>query len=113
MLLASDRVEDALAEAEAVLAQDSGSPDGLALRVAVRSRQGEQERAIADALAALEADPRHRNALSLLAGIRFEEGDTDAAKALLEQAIEAYPKDVPLRRSLVAVYQRRGEPEPA
>jgi tetratricopeptide (TPR) repeat protein len=113
MLLGANRVEDALSEAENVLAKAPASADALALRAAVRNRQNDQAAAVADALAALEAEPGHRNALSLLAGIRLEQGDSHAAKGLMEEAVETYPEDVALRYSLAAVYKVRGEMEAA
>ena len=74
LLLAGDRAEEALVEAETVLAAEPAHPGALALRGAGKAVQGDLEAGAADAETALAADPEQAEALALLADIRTRQG---------------------------------------
>ncbi|MBK5970776.1 tetratricopeptide repeat protein [Thiorhodovibrio winogradskyi] len=113
LLLAGNQPEDALAEAEAVLALDAENAGGLMLRGAVARRQGDLGAAVQDVEAALAIDPEQREALALMAQIRLAQDDPAAATALLERALAAYPDDLELQLMLGGVYEKQGEVEKA
>ena len=109
LLLAANSPDDALAEAQAVLAADPTDAAALTLRGSVRKRQGDLDAAVADATAALQQDPLQRDALALLAGIRVEQENFQEARHLLQKATQAHPKDVPLKLALAGVLEKLGD----
>ncbi|MBK1647113.1 tetratricopeptide repeat protein [Rhabdochromatium marinum] len=113
LLLAGNRPEDALVEAEAVLALDAENAEGLMLRGAVARRQGDLGAAVQDVEAALAINPEQREALALMAQLRLAQDDPVAATALLERALVAYPDDLELQLMLGGVYEKQGEVEKA
>ncbi len=110
LALAGDEPESALAEVEAVLSTSRTDPGALALRAAVKQRQGDLDGGVTDAQAALAQNPAHREALSVLASIRVEQGQPAEAKALLETAVKSHPNDTALKLALASVYEQLGEP---
>ena len=109
LLLAGNNAEEALEQADAVLAANAQDPAGLALRGAVRLRQGDTEAALADAQAALQQAPEQREALALLTQIRIQQDDLPAARQTLETALEAHPDDLRLMLALAGVSERLGD----
>ena len=111
LLLVGGKAEEALAEAESVLAADPENADALTVCAMIRMRQGDTDSAVADATNALEQVADHRGALAVLARIRIDGGDLGAARTLLETALESDPDALPLRLLLITVYEKLGESE--
>ncbi len=111
LLFAGGQTDEALAEAEAVLAANPQDPAALALRGSVRLRQDDADAALADAEVALQQNPAHREALALQTQVHIRQQDLPAAKQSLETAIAAHPDDLRLLLALAGISQQLGDTE--
>jgi len=109
LLLAGNNVDEALAEADAVLATNPKNPAALALRGSATLRQGNSDAALTDAVAALQQAPEQRDALALVAQIRIQQDDFPAAKQALETALAVHSDDQRLMLALAGVSERLGD----
>lgn len=108
MLLAANRLEDALARANMALGLQPTNPDLLALRATVEQVKGDAEAAARDAQEALNTRPGHGGASAVLATLRMEAGKLDKAQAILETAVGQDDPDPRLVRLLGTAYARDG-----
>jgi len=93
LLLAEDRLQEAGAEAEAVLTQDARDADALLVRASIALAHGESGRAVADMRNLLQNDPTSVPALCLLAEAHAARHDAALAREALEKAYEIAPLD--------------------
>ena len=107
--LAGRKLEEAQAQADAVMAAQPNNPDLHALLSAIAVRQGQREQALTELHKALELDPNRaafHEDLALL-----ESGDANHAESVeaeLKKAIALDPKSVNPQLLLVAFYSKAG-----
>ncbi len=89
--------------------QKAEDADLLAIRGAVRARQGDTQGAFDDAQRAVKISPDNENAIALLASIYTKTGKADAALALLKDAVQRHPRSSDLRFVLSSLYLQRGD----
>lgn len=93
LLLEEGRLDEAEAEARAVLTRDARDPNALLVRAAVALGRGDPGRAIADLRNLLQNDPASLPALRLLAEAHAAQHDEALAREALERAYEIAPAD--------------------
>lgn len=108
LMIASNQLDNALAQVDKVQAYDSDNADALAIRAAVLSRQDRDDEAIELAQKALQLDPGHVNATGVLANI-FMERDIVEAERLLAEGLKRNPKNTILQMLQIKAYTQQNK----
>ncbi len=109
LLLAADKIDEAAAQANAVLAAQPDNANGHALLARIASKRGQKDLALAEIRHALELAPNEAALHETLA--LLEAGDSSknaAAEAELKKSVDLDPKSVGPKLLLSAFYVNQG-----
>ena len=107
MMLAGGKIDDAKAQADAVMAAQPDNADGHALLSRIAARRGDKELALSEIRRALELSPNEAALHETLA--LFEVGDATKSASVedeLKKSVELAPKSVNAKLLLAAFYSK-------
>ncbi len=112
LLIASDRVDEAVQRLDAVLADDPDDAEALLLKGAVADEREEQEEAIQLFTRAIQVDPDYADAYIYRARVHLDRAELDAARQDLEAATDLVAT-YDARTRLAELLQQAGSPAAA
>ena len=105
--LLNSMFDQAMEQADAVLALEPDNADARVLRASVWLRQGDTEKAVQEAELVLGVDAGHIGAIAVMTGV-YQESAPDKALAYIEQGIQQHPEDVNLKLLQIHILQAQG-----
>lgn len=109
LMLARNRVDDALSLAEEVIKDDRQSADALLVRAAIAVERGDADQAVGDLRTLLRNDPTSLDALRLIAQAHVLKGELPLAQDALEKGILARPADSAAYLQLAELRAKSGD----